>query len=60
MKKYSVYALLKNGQDIQFETDTNIKVAMPVMIDGARFLVTKEEIVLNLDEVEKLEMVQIK
>lgn len=59
MKKYSVYVLFKGGQDLQFETDSNVKLLQPQIIDGARFIVTENEYVVNLDQVEKLEMIEM-
>ncbi|WP_144461796.1 hypothetical protein [Siminovitchia fortis] len=60
MKKYSVYIVLSNGQDIQFETNTNIKMQMPINIGGGKFIITEEEHVINVDHIKELDIVQLR
>lgn len=60
MKKYSVYVLFNNGQDMQFETDTNVKMVMPQYINGGRFIVTENQYVINADEIKKLDIVALR
>lgn len=59
MKKYSVYIVFKNGQDMQFETDTNVLLLKPVHVNGAEMIMTKDECGVNLAQVKKLEVVQM-
>ena len=59
MKRYSVYVLFKNGQDMQFETDTNVLLQQPVHINGAEMIMTEEEYGVNLAQVKDLEVVEI-
>ncbi|MFC5587528.1 hypothetical protein ACFPRA_01225 [Sporosarcina soli] len=59
MKRYSVYVLFKNGQDMQFETDTNVLLQQPVHINGAEMIMTEEEYGINLAQVKDLEVVEI-
>ena len=59
MKRYSVYVLFKTGQDMQFETDTNVLLLQPVLINGAKMIMTEDEYGINLAQVEKMEVVEI-
>lgn len=59
MKKYSVCIEFKNGQDMQFETDTNILLQQPVNVNGAEMVMTKDEYGVNMAQVKRLEVVQI-
>lgn len=59
MKKYSVQVKFKNGQDLKFETDTNVKLAAPHTINGERCIVTENEYVLNLRHVEKIKQIKL-
>ncbi|WP_062105205.1 hypothetical protein [Bacillus niameyensis] len=52
MKKYSVFVLFKNGRPVEIETDTNLKMVMPVEINGGKFLITEDQIVLNADQID--------
>ncbi|GIN38473.1 hypothetical protein [Heyndrickxia oleronia] len=60
MKRYSVYVLFKNGQDMQFETDTNVKMAQPVEINGGRFIITENEKLINVDYIKELNVVELR
>lgn len=60
MKRYSVYVLFKNGQDMQFETNTNVKIAQPVEINGGRFIITENKNLINVDYIKKLDMVELR
>lgn len=59
MKRYSVYVLFKTGQDMQFETNTNVLLQKPVHINGAQMITTEEQYIFNMAQVEKLEVVEI-
>ncbi len=59
MKKFSVTVLFNNGQVMSFETNTNIRMIVPVDINGGRFLVTEEQQVVNVDMIEKLDIVTL-
>lgn len=59
VKKYSVYVLFENKQDMQFETDTNVLELEPVHINGAEMIMTENEYGINLKRVEKMEVVEI-
>lgn len=59
MEKYAVYVEFKNGQDHQFETNTNVLDLNPVNVNGARMIFTKDEHGLNLRQVQKMEVVRI-
>lgn len=50
MKKYSVYVKFKNGQDIQFETNTNVKMYSRLN-GGALNLSLKVNIPLPLSDI---------
>ncbi|MGN7409989.1 hypothetical protein [Sporosarcina sp. SAFN-010] len=58
MKRYSVYVLLKNGKDVQFESVDNPLEIEPVHINGAEMVMTKEQYGINLLQVERLEVVE--
>ncbi len=58
MKRYSVYVLLKNGKDVQFETVDNPLEMEPVHINGAEMVMTKEQYGINLLQVRKMEVVE--
>ncbi|MBU5214576.1 hypothetical protein [Heyndrickxia oleronia] len=60
MKRYSVYVLFKNGQNMQFETDTNVKMAQPVKINGGRFIITENKNLINVDYIKELDMVELR
>ncbi|MCI1593232.1 hypothetical protein [Heyndrickxia oleronia] len=60
MKRYSVYVLFENGQDMQFETDTNVKMAQPVEINGGRFIITENEKLINVDYIKDLNVVELR
>lgn len=59
MKRYSVYVLFKNGQDMQFETNTNVLLLQPIHINGAEMIMTEEKYGINLAQVKDLEVVEI-
>ncbi len=59
MKKYSVYVLLKNGQDFQFESVDNPLEIEPLHINGTEMVMTKDQYGINLLKVEKMEVVEI-
>ena len=54
-----MYVLFVNGEDFQFETDTNILLLQPVHINGAKMIMTEEQYGINLALVEKMEVVEI-
>ena len=56
-KKYSVHLSFKNGLDMQFETDTNVKLTEPQYINGGRFIVTENEYVINVQQVHEMNVV---
>jgi len=59
VKKYSVHVSFKNGADMQFETDTNVKLAEPQYISGGEFIVTENEYVINIKQVKEIKVVQL-
>ena len=59
MKKYSVYTVFKNGQDMQFETNTNVLLLQPFNVNGAKMIMTKDQYGVNMAQVKKLEVVEI-
>jgi len=59
VKKYSVHVSFKNGTDMQFETDTNVKLAEPLYINGGEFIVTEDEYVINVTQVKEIKVVQM-
>lgn len=60
MKKYAYEIEFVNGQKINFETDTNMKIATPQYINGGRFIVTENENVINVDLIKKMDMKTLK
>ena len=44
---------------MQFETDTNVLNLKPVRVNGAKMIMTPEQYGINLNHIEKLEIVQI-
>lgn len=60
MKKYLVKILFKNSQYLQFETDTNVRITSPVLINGGRFIVTENQYVVNVDQIKKMEVKDLK
>lgn len=59
MKKYSVHISFNNGSDMQFETDTNVKLEKPQYINGGKFIVTENEYVINVQQVKEMKVVQL-
>lgn len=59
MKKYSVHVAFKNGKEMQFETNTNVKSAEPQYINGGEFIVTENEYVINVQQVKEMNVVEI-
>ena len=59
MKRYSVYIVFDNGQDMQFETNTNLLLQLPIDVNGAKMLMTEEEHCINMLHVENMEVVEI-
>jgi len=60
VKKYLVKILFKNSQYLQFETDTNVRITSPVLINGGRFIVTENQYVVNVDQIKKMEVKDLK
>ncbi|MCM3454473.1 hypothetical protein M3685_11005 [Heyndrickxia oleronia] len=60
MKRYSVYVLFENGQDMQFETDTNVKMTQPVEINGGRFIITENEKLINVNYIKEMNVVELR
>lgn len=58
MERYSVSIVFKNGQDMQFETNTNVLDLKPINVNGAEMIMTRDEYGVNLKQVEKLEVVR--
>lgn len=50
--------MFKNGSNIHFETDTNLNLAEPQSINGGQFIVTENDHVINLLQVEEMKVVQ--
>jgi len=59
VKRYLVNVTFVDGQSLEFETDTNIKLAQPLMINGESCLVTEDEYVINLRNVKKIDMTSL-
>ena len=59
MERYSVYTLFKNGQDYQFETNTNVLNLEPIQVNGAQIIMTKDEHGINMNQVKKMEVVWV-
>jgi hypothetical protein len=59
VKKYSVHVSFKNSTDMQFETDTNVKSAEPLYINGGEFIVTENEYMINIKQVKEVRVVQL-
>jgi len=59
LKKYSVFVLMKGGQSFKFETNTNLKMVMPVNINGANMLITEEYDCINVDHIEVMNIEKI-
>lgn len=59
MERYSVYTVFKNGQDYQFETNTNVLNLEPIQVNGAQIIMTKDEYGINMNQVKKMEVVRI-
>jgi hypothetical protein len=45
---------------MQFETDTNVKMAQPVEINGGRFIITENEKLINVDYIKDLNVVELR
>ncbi len=60
MKKYSIYVKFKDGQDLQFETDTNVRLAKPITTDnGIKVIMTENEYVLVVHNIAELEQIEL-
>lgn len=59
MERYSVYTVFKNGQDYQFETNTNVLSLEPIQVNGAQIIMTKDEHGINMNQVKKMEVVRV-
>jgi hypothetical protein len=60
MKRYSVYILFSNGEDIQFETDTDMNNAPTKTVNGVTFRVTENEYAINMDHVKEINVVRLR
>ncbi|WP_100401036.1 hypothetical protein [Bacillus sp. FJAT-44742] len=60
MKKYSVYVKFTNNQDLQFETDTDIKKATTQRINGGYFIVTENDYILNPMHIKEMNVVKLR
>lgn len=54
MKKYSVYVKFNNGQDMLFKTDTNVKLASPIIVNDQPMIFTENEYAINLRHVKEI------
>jgi hypothetical protein len=60
LKKYSVYILLSNGKDIQFETDTDVENVPTVHINGGDFIKTVEDHLVNVNYIKEMNVVKLR
>ena len=48
LKKYSLFIEFTNGVDVQFDTDTNVLIELPVHINGVEFNIIENDYAINL------------
>lgn len=60
IKSYSIYIQFTNGQELQFETDTNVELATPIVVNEQLMIVTENEYAFNLRHVQVLKQTKLK
>ena len=58
MKKYEVKITFSNGQKYYFETNSDVRSLNPIEVNGARMIMTEEEIGININHVEDMEVIK--
>lgn len=58
MKKYEVKITFSNGQKYDFETNSDVRSLNPIEVNGARMIMTEEEIGININHVEDMEVIK--
>jgi len=58
MKKYEVKITFYNGQKYDFETNSDVRSLNPIEVNGARMIMTEEEIGININHVEDLKVIE--
>ena len=53
--KYQVYVKFNNGKEMTFETNTNVKKTKPVYSNGQKLLITNDQYIINLNNVDRIE-----
>lgn len=54
LKNYKVFVVFKNGQELSFETNTNVRTSKRMDIGGEKFIVTDEQHVIGVNAVKKM------
>lgn len=58
MKKYEVKITFSNGQKYDFETNSDVRSLNPIEVNGARMIMTEEEIGININHVEDMKVIE--
>lgn len=59
MKKYSVNVKFNTGQEITFKTDTNVKLASPIIVNDQPMIFTENEYAINLRNVKEIKQLSL-
>jgi len=58
MKKYEIKITFSNGLKYDFETNSDVQKLKPIEVNGARMIMTEEEIGININHVEDMKIIQ--
>ncbi|MEK5148746.1 hypothetical protein MKX53_17335 [Psychrobacillus sp. FSL K6-4615] len=58
MKKYEVKITFYSGQKFEFETNSDVRSLNPIEINGARMIMTEEEIGINIIHIKDMKVIE--
>jgi len=58
MKKYEVKITFYNGQKYDFETNSDVRSLKPIEINGARMIMTEEEVAINIIHIKDMKVIE--
>lgn len=58
MKKLEVKITFSNGQKYDFETKSDVRSLNPIEVNGARMIMTEEEIAINIIHIKDMKVIE--
>lgn len=58
MKKYEVKITFSNGRKYDFETNSDVRRLNPIEVNGARMIMTEEEIGININHIKEMKVIE--